>query len=81
MSRVARENGYVEDSELNGNTVVTVTIEGIQATNDDMLDRILQFVMIEMGIDVSWATVAPEQQEVPPPPPLQTGEVIQPQEV
>jgi hypothetical protein len=81
MSRVVRENGWVEDSELNGNTVVTVTIEGIQPTNDDMLDRILQFAMMEMGIDVAWATVNPQPTKVPPPAPLQTGEVIQPTQV
>lgn len=70
MSKVTRENGTVEDSEVSGNTVITVTITGIQPTNDDMLDRFLQFVMMELGVDTQWQTRVPTPMEVPPPPDL-----------
>ena len=66
MTKVERENGYVEDSELDGNTVITVTIEGIHPTNPDQLDRVLQYVLIDMGIDTAW------QQ----PPPVEVNPVV-----
>jgi len=61
VARVERENGFIVDSEVSGDSVFTITVEGIHPMNEDMMDRTLQFVMIELGIDTAW-------QEVEPPP-------------
>jgi hypothetical protein len=61
MARVERENGFIVDSEVSGDSVFTITVEGIHPMDEDMMDRTLQFVMIELGIDTAW-------QEVEPPP-------------
>lgn len=68
MSKVEREYGSIEDSELDGNSVLTITVEGIHPMDQDMMDRTLQFVLMELGVDTSWQVPPPEPLPVPPPP-------------
>jgi hypothetical protein len=75
MARVDREHGYAEDSQLDGNTLVTLTVYGVQPTTPDLLDRVLQMVLIEVGVDIAWQQpppveinpLAPEAVNVPIP--------------
>lgn len=82
MTRVERANGYIEDMELDGSTVLTVTVQGVHPTDEAFLDRVLQFVLMEMGIDNTWKETTPpptNPEEVPagdpvsfsPPPPTE----------
>jgi hypothetical protein len=73
MTRVDREYGFIEDAEGDP-TVYTVTVEGSHTADQDQLDRILQFVLVELGVDTSWQIAPPDPtpEELPPPqvPPL-----------
>lgn len=61
MTTVDRANGSAETSQVNDTTIVNITIQGNYVIDADMLDRILQFVLMELDIDTAWRTVAPEQ--------------------
>jgi hypothetical protein len=59
MTRIDREHGYIEDSQLDGNTLITVTVYDVQPTTPDLLDRVLQMVLIEVGVDIAWQQPPP----------------------
>ena len=59
MSTVERQNGKIEDSEMDGNTIINITLTGIVPTTEDMLDRMLQQAMIETGVDTAWQVAPP----------------------
>jgi len=73
MTKVEREHGFIEDAEGNP-TTYTVTVDGAFTASQDQLDRILQFVLVELGVDTSWQIAPPDPapEELPPPevPPL-----------
>lgn len=58
---VDREHGSISWSQSEGNTILTMLLDGDHPEDNDQMDRILQFAMVDMGIDTSW--------QVPPPPP------------
>jgi hypothetical protein len=62
MSLIERQYGKIEDSVVGGDTVFTVTVFGqSHPVTEDLMDRILQNTLMELGVDTSW-------QEVEPPP-------------
>jgi hypothetical protein len=65
LMSVQRENGSAEVAVGTGSTTITVSVDGQQTVSDDLLDRILQFVMIELGIDTAWQAANPEPEVVP----------------
>lgn len=60
MTTVDRANGSAETSQVNDTTIVNVTIQGNYVIDADMLDRVLQFVLMELDIDTAWFTLAPD---------------------
>lgn len=83
MTFIQRKNGQIEDSELSGNTVLTINLQGIVPASADTLDRILQNAMIEMGVDTTWREIEPppldpEPQDARPPEPQETPEAAPP---
>lgn len=66
--KVEREYGFIEDGELDGDSVFTITVEGIHPMDADMMDRTLQFVLMELGVDTSWNVPPPDPEVVPLPP-------------
>jgi hypothetical protein len=67
--KVEREYGWIEDGEEAGNSTYTITIEGTHIMDEFLMDRTLQFVLVELGIDTTWADVPPPDPEVVPPAP------------
>jgi hypothetical protein len=59
--KVEREYGWIEDGEEAGNSTYTITIEGTHIMDE--------FVLVELGIDTTWADVPPPDPEVVPPAP------------
>jgi len=59
MTVVERHHGKAEDSELNGNTIVTITLQGIVPIDGNALDRILQGALIEADLDIAWKDSEP----------------------
>jgi hypothetical protein len=70
---VERSNGQISSEQLGGNTVITITLEGLHSPDDDMLDRTLQFIMLELGI-------LPTPAAPPDPEPLATIDIPPPVE-
>lgn len=68
MSIVERENGSISD-EQGADLVLTVTVNGEYTYDADFLDRVLQFVLMELKVDTTWKTASPENVQ-----PLQAGE-------
>jgi hypothetical protein len=59
---VERQYGKIEDSVVGGDTVFTVTVYGQNLpVTEDLMDRVLQHTLMDLGVDTSW-------QEVEPPP-------------
>lgn len=59
MTTVDRANGSAETSQVNDTTIVNITIQGNYVIDADMLDRVLQFVLMQLDIDTAWLTLAP----------------------
>jgi hypothetical protein len=66
--QVDREGGSITDDQGTDSTY-TITVFGSHPMDQDMMDRTLQFVLVELGIDTTWADVPPPDPEVVPPPP------------
>jgi hypothetical protein len=69
MTLVERENGSISDSVVDGNLVLTVTANGEHTYDADFMDRVLQFVLMELGVDTAWKTASPDNVQ-----PVQAGE-------
>lgn len=53
---VERTNGKIETE---GDGVYTITVTSGDPMSADMMDRTLQFVLVELGLDTTWAEVEP----------------------
>jgi hypothetical protein len=76
VTKIERDNGWIEDGEDAGNSTFLVTVEGTHLMDADMLDRTLQFVLVELGVDTAWQVPPPDPEVVPPPvsgPPDESG--------
>ena len=71
MSKVEREGGFIEDSMSGTDSVFTITVLGSHPMDQDMMDRTLQFVLMELGIDTTWSDTPPPTSE-PAPAPVQS---------
>lgn len=78
VTKVDRQHGSIEDSELNGDTILTITVQGIHPTDPDLLDRTLQFVLMELGVDTTWQEAPPPPVSPPPVEPVPPG-VVEPE--
>jgi hypothetical protein len=65
--QVDRQGGSITDDQGTDSTY-TITVFGSHPMDQDMMDRTLQFVLVELGIDTTWADVPPPDPEVVPPP-------------
>lgn len=67
MSDAIREHGSAEDgTDENGNLVITIKVDGEHTVDSDLLDRVLQFTMMELEVDTAWrvgppTTISPSQ--------------------
>ena len=66
--QVDRQGGSITDDQ-GTDSIYTITVFGSHPMDQDMMDRTLQFVLVELGIDTTWADVPPPDPEVVPPAP------------
>ena len=67
--QVDRVGGSIQEyDDPSGNSAWLITLASTHPMDQDMMDRTLQFVLVELGIDTTWADVPPPDPEVVPPP-------------
>ena len=65
--QVDRVGGSIQEyDDPSGNSAWLITLASTHPMDQDMMDRTLQFVLVELGIDTTWADVPPPDPEVVP---------------